>query len=67
MKHRNLKKIEIIYSSEALLDDRPKINCNICDAQFHPHSPYERFCASCRKSSRVFKMSEWLPEHVIQF
>jgi hypothetical protein len=44
-----------------------RIHCNICEMSFHPHSIFERYCSSCRKSSSVFKISEWLPDHALQF
>jgi hypothetical protein len=37
-------------------------SCNICSEQFHPKTPFDRYCLDCKQHSELLKFSEWLPE-----
>lgn len=56
-----LKKRRESFSSSTEGEKR-KRNCNICSIQFHPKTPFDRYCPTCKEHSELLKFSEWLPE-----
>lgn len=37
-----------------------KRNCNLCNQVFSSKSPFDRFCAHCKRDSELLHFSEWL-------
>lgn len=36
--------------------------CNLCKDEFRRHTPFDRFCAHCKKENEVFKFGTCFPE-----
>jgi uncharacterized OB-fold protein len=36
--------------------------CNLCPEQFHPRTPFDRYCPECKENNELLKFSEWFPE-----
>lgn len=49
-------------SLQSLAGEKRIRSCNICSEQFHPKSPFARYCSNCKEHSELLKFSDWLPE-----
>jgi len=36
--------------------------CNICNQKFHSRTVFDRYCATCKQESEIYRFGEWLPE-----